>query len=432
MATGGLYAPTIRHHNGITYIACTNFIHQDAENYKLENFVLSTSDIWSDEWSDPIYFDFHGIDPDLFWDDDGRVYVVGSAWGDKTTISCQEIDIKAGVTLQSPKTVWEGFTKVIPEGPHLYRKDGWYYLLVAEGGTSEDHCIVIARSSSVWGPYHSCPNNPILPKARGNQYAQHNGHGDLFQDSQGSWWMTCLGVRKEDGRYHMGRETFITRVEWPIGEWPAIEPIHATIPSLQQRLPATLSTKPPSRDLVYIRDPDLLSYKIEEEGRIIKMKPSGFDLTDIGHPISFIGRRQRALKGAASVSLHLPPTRHQEDTKIGIGLYKDEHRFARVFWDTGKQMLCFEFQNRAKSKSYTVTTAVSRDMVDITLILRYTHKSVEFLYRAVDGTESTVHMIDTLDLTGYDFIGPVIGLFAVSNLEVKQSDYIVFSQFQVD
>lgn len=359
--------------------------------------------------------------------------MVGSAWGDKTTINCQEIDIETGATLQQQRSVWEGYTKVIPEGPHLYRKDGWYYLLVAEGGTSEDHCIVIARSNSVWGPYDSCPRNPILSKAGQDQYAQHTGHGDLFQDDQGSWWMTCLGVRKEEGRYHMGRETFITRVEWSVGEWPVIEPIQATPLSLQKSLPATLSIKSNTTDFVYIRHPDLTSIKTGDKGDVIKIKPSRFDLTHVGDPISFIGKRQRALEGTAGVDLRLPSNEHHGDTKAGIALYKDEHRFARLFWDAQKQRLSFQLLNRAKSKSSTITTAVPEGTDFIRLILRYTHKFVEFSYRTMEGTEVVVYKIDTLDLTGYDFVGPIIGLFAITESDQEnQVQSVVFSQFRVD
>lgn len=100
--------------------------------------------------------------------------------------------------------LWEGITKVYPEGPHIYKKDSWYYFLIAEGGCFADLHTITARSRDIWGPYEVNPANPVLAKADPNGYFQYTGHENIFQDPSGQWYFVCLGVRKNDGRSIMG------------------------------------------------------------------------------------------------------------------------------------------------------------------------------------------------------------------------------------
>jgi beta-xylosidase len=185
-----LFAPTIRWHKGIFYIICTNCTLK-GEELGVSNFYVSTTDIWSDRWTDPIYFDFHGIDPSIFFDDDDRVYIQGS-WRagplhePQCTIRQVEINIATGEYLSEIKELWIGFSgKSDVEGPHIYKKDEYYYLLTAEDGTFETHLIAVARSTNIWGPYESYEKNPLLTAAGTKEYIQNTGHGDLFQDRDG-------------------------------------------------------------------------------------------------------------------------------------------------------------------------------------------------------------------------------------------------------
>ena len=225
IAVGGLYAPTIRYHRGKFYIICTNVF-----DGQFDNFYITCNDIGANEWSDPIHFEFHGIDPSLFFDDDGRSYVQGSHVFDYSkqpscVIRQFEIDIETGKPLTEQRDIWGGHSKIVPEGPHIYKRGTWYYLLIAEGGTFEHHMLSIARSRNVWGPFESYEKNPILTADGTNSEIQNVGHGELFQDEQGLWWAVALGVRNYDGIYPMGRETFLTPVDWPSGGWPTIQSI---------------------------------------------------------------------------------------------------------------------------------------------------------------------------------------------------------------
>src|SRR5690606_14319025 len=114
-----------------------------------------TTDPFDDDaWSDPLLFSPEAIDPDLFWDDDGKVYAATQG------IILQELDLETGELSQPPIEIWTGTGGVWPEGPHIYKRDGYYYLLIAEGGTATDHAITIARSENIDGPYEAYENNP--------------------------------------------------------------------------------------------------------------------------------------------------------------------------------------------------------------------------------------------------------------------------------
>ena len=134
----GIFAPTIRYHEGTFYMITTNCS-------GLGNFIVSTKDPYG-AWSDPVTVDMPGIDPDLFWDEDGKCYYSGSA--NDNIMFCQ-INPDTGEKLTTPKIIWNGTGGRYPEAPHIYKKDGWYYLMIAEGGTEYAHGVTIARSRNV-------------------------------------------------------------------------------------------------------------------------------------------------------------------------------------------------------------------------------------------------------------------------------------------
>ena len=135
------------------------------------------------------------------------------------------LDLKSGAA-GPVRNIWNGTGASAPEGPHIYHRDGYYYLLIAEGGTGAGHMVSMARSKSIDGPYTSNPNNPVLTNANSTSYFQNLGHADLFQDRRGKWWAVALSVREGVvGSYPMGRETVMTPVTWERGQWPVFEPV---------------------------------------------------------------------------------------------------------------------------------------------------------------------------------------------------------------
>lgn len=214
--SGGIWAPTIRYDRGIFYVTAT------LEQYG--NFIVFTSDPYS-QWSDPVWVPVGGIDPSLYFEN-GRAYYCTnqSLHPGKEEITLEEIDIHSGI-LKSPVTsIWSGTGGGYLEAPHIYHHDGWYYLMAAEGGTYFNHMVTIARSRSLWGEYEGYCGNPILTNRHDTtREVQCSGHGDLFQDHFGNWWMVHLAIRPARRTMsHLGRETFLTPVVWKDG-WPTIK-----------------------------------------------------------------------------------------------------------------------------------------------------------------------------------------------------------------
>ena len=177
--SGGIYAPTIRYHDGVFYMVTTNVSYGG-------NFYVTATDP-AGPWSDPIYVDQAGIDPSLLFDDDGKVYFLSNGNG---CMSICEIDIRTGEKLAPTRPSWRGTGGRYPEAPHLYKIDGLYYLMIAEGGTEYGHMETIARSISPYGPWEPSPRNPILTNrnTEQNMPIQGTGHADLVQTQNGDWY----------------------------------------------------------------------------------------------------------------------------------------------------------------------------------------------------------------------------------------------------
>ena len=223
----GLFAPTIRYNNGKFYCICTQID-------KIGNFFV-TADNPAGPWSLPVRIsDAPGIDPSLFFDDDGTAWYVGTRpapegvkYNGNWEIWVQRIDLDTGKLLGQSKGIWRGALRdcIWPEGPHIYKINGTYYLIHAEGGTGPEHAVCVARAETVEGPWEGKKANPILThrhlgKDAGVVYV---GHADLVQYTDGTWWLCCLGSRpygSNGQRYsNMGRETFMVPVKWEDG-WP--------------------------------------------------------------------------------------------------------------------------------------------------------------------------------------------------------------------
>ena len=225
--SGGLYAPTIRFHDGVFYVACT-FIGEG----RADNFYVTARDL-AGPWSAPVILaDARGIDPTIFFHE-GRVWwagcreVEGGAYAGETEIWLRELDLERGELVGDEHVIWRAALRgaVWSEGPHLYARDGWIYLLTAEGGTESDHSVMIARSRQVTGPYQGDPRNPVLTHRHLGRPAavQMVGHADLFDDVDGGWWAVALGTRPILGHHILGRETHLVGVVWEDG-WPVFNP----------------------------------------------------------------------------------------------------------------------------------------------------------------------------------------------------------------
>lgn len=327
--SGGVFAPTIRHHDGRFYVTATNVSDRG-------HFIVSTDDPAGD-WSEPVWVDQNGIDPSLSFID-GRVLFQSNVEPSPGSgphaltpdftrgIQQSEIDLVTGEILSGPEFIWAGSGGRFPEGPHLYRRGDWYYLVAAEGGTEWGHIATVARARSPWGPFEASPHGPILDHRSAVSPFQAVGHADLVELDDGSWWAVCLGIRPEGGWPHhlIGRETLLAPVTWTDDGWPVVgtggvvqETHDAPLPHLHRRTEAAarLSSDRPAPDpaWVTVRAPLDGSAWTAEPGRLV-LRPGGADPT--GALPCFVGRRQEHKSFRARTRVRVD----HRDTSLRAGL----------------------------------------------------------------------------------------------------------------
>ncbi|KAL4879911.1 glycosyl hydrolase [Aspergillus karnatakaensis] len=437
--TGGVYAPTIRFHKGTFYIVCTMLSGtvdmKSDEDFQPRNFIISATDLEDPQsYSDLIYFDFYGIDPSLFFDDDtGKVYVQGS-WihgyrkTPATVIRQAEIDLATGELLSECKDIWGGHTGKVPEGPHIYKKDGWYYLLIAEGGTHGRHKITMARARGIWGPYDTYQGNPVLTAEGSSGVVQCVGHGDLVLDGEGQWWCVMLARREYGGSFPLGRETFLTAVEWEEGEFPVFETVE-----VEQRVQRSVASKLVDGSFkavelksplaLYLRTPELEYYK--QDGSEIILTPTEGDLDALEGTLTFVGQRQTSLDSAATVTLPMDvsPARN---AFYGLAVYKDPFRYVALEYSAEHSVLSLKHQEAGKG----LVTVSSISIQDATALqLSITSTTEKYTFRALksppgDGKDILSGEVPCSALSGDDFTGTVYAIYASGdNAPVKFKDF---------
>ncbi|KAH7378568.1 glycosyl hydrolase [Cadophora sp. MPI-SDFR-AT-0126] len=454
IASGGLFAPTIRHHRGTFYIVCTNASFVPA--LKVHNFLISTTDIWASSWSDPIPIPYPGIDPSLFFDED-RAYIQGSfSISRETQPSCTikqfRIDIRTGEQLTEAREIWKGHSCIDTEGPHMYKVGKWYYLLVAEGGTFENHMLSIARSRDIWGPYESFEGNPILTAdGKPSEYIQNAGHGELLKDGAGQWWAVVLAVRNETTCQPMGRETFLTPVDWPKDGWPQIRhpQAHFAAPSpllesnddLKGAYDERLQQLSPRMEDVYIRDPDPSCYQMPrfDNPHSFILSPSLGDLLRPVGTSTFIGRRQRSLKAVTFADINLTTLLgdHSYNVTAGLAVYKDHLRHIKLFFDTKTRSVVFHGVNNSTGLDQASPKSFHIDEKTELIHLKIVSSPTEYCgYAAIKtdqerGEWTSLGSWQTRDFAAREMTGPIFGIFAHAASEEDQKVEVVFPVFTV-
>ncbi|MDM8085084.1 family 43 glycosylhydrolase [Cellulomonas cellasea] len=343
-SSGGLYAPTLRHHDGVFWLVCTLVDQQDES--RGGNFLMTATDP-AGPWSDPVWLDVDGIDPSIFFDDDGRVWVHGTRlardpeWFHQTEVWLRELDPQTKALTGPEHILWTGAVRgaVWAEGPHLYKVDGAYYLLAAEGGTEIHHAISVARAESVTGPYVGNKGNPILTHrhlGRGVDVVG-VGHADLVQDADGAWWAVLLAMRPYGGyHYNLGRETFLVPVTWEDG-WPVFAPGQGRVPS-QVEAPTRGDAQPGiaqghESGVICPHDPRWTALRHlptelatpRGDGWDLPLRPD--TLADTGAP-AFLGVRQQHMDVDVRVTFHADLAVGED---VGLAVRQSEQDHVRVF-----------------------------------------------------------------------------------------------------
>lgn len=308
----GVFAPTIRYHDG-TFFMTTTIMGRG-------NLITHTRDIRGN-WSRPVPVRQGGIDPSLLFDADGSVYFCST--GDMgeaielDSIYCSRIDPFTGELLSDCRRIYRGQGESTPEAPHLYERNGFYYLLLAVGGTEYAHAVSVHRSASPFGPFEPHPRNPILTHRGKSHPVQCVGHADIVEDGNGNWWMVALGIRQlpQAKLHNLGRETFLAPMTWDDEGWPVVgvkgmletwgtAPLPQK-PQAYRDVSFHTSFREPTLSLEFntIRHPLGWSYRLLPQKGMLLMEGGAVPLSNRRQSPAFLGIRQREHLCTALVSM---------------------------------------------------------------------------------------------------------------------------------
>ena len=446
----GLFAPTIRYNDGKFYCICTQVD-------KIGNFFV-TADKPEGPWSNPIVIEgAEGIDPSLFFDDDGTAWYIGTRpapegpkYNGNWEIWIQKIDLEKGKLIGESKGIWRGALKncVWPEGPHIYKINGRYYLIHAEGGTGPDHAVCVARCDTIDGEWQGKPSNPILThRHMGSRAGIRNvGHADLVC-ADGKWWMCCLASRPygDSGKRvcNMGRETFLVPViwedEWPLASWETgrIENAYSLSGHVVSRdiddadavsFPAVDDFNTDSLADYWIslrnRNPEYINCK--EKSGVLRLY-GGEAVTGEGN-VSMVLRRQTGFSFEASTraDLHF----NENEDAAGIICFQNEkfnYRLQLIL--KGKIIVLQLVKAAGGDDEVLVEEVMTGGKKDVSMVLRVVaeHQKLRFEYGPDERNLSV--LIDNIDASilsteaAGGFVGTVVGMFAVSGGDYKERKF---------
>lgn len=429
----GIFAPTLRYHDGTFYMITTNV--SDA----LGNFVVTATDPRG-PWSDPYPLSSAGIDPSLFFDDDGKCYYCGTQprregakyFGDNE-IYIQELDLNTMKLVGESYPAWHGALRGVewPEGPHLYKKDGWYYLLISEAGTAHDHAVSIARSKSLFEPFEGHRGNPIFTHRHlGHNYPIVNvGHPDIVETQNGEWWMVLLASRPYGGYYrNLGRETFLVPFTWEDG-WPVINPGKGIVEDtgIAPNLPLFLPSRPNTKidfdkktiplHLMYLRNPIEENYSFDKKESCYSLKCASDVLSSKGNP-SFLSIRQTDLSFAFQACLSFDPICECEQAGIAI-FQSDEFNYQCLIGKENGKTTISILETRANETKELHKECLDSYYSDLTLKIIAERQNMQFSYAIDDNNFHVIgpvldgRMLST-DVAG-GFVGTTMGIYATAN-----------------
>jgi alpha-N-arabinofuranosidase len=446
-SSGGIYAPTLRYHNGTFYMV-TTLTGPGRKDRPRGNFIV-TAKIPAGPWSEPHWIEgAPGIDPSLLFDDNGKVYFCGNTspqtklWDKHRNIWVQELDLKTwklvgkrveildGGEYYKKGTIDGGIESGVNnfEAPHIYKKDGMYYAMLAHGGTSLNHAVSIWRSKNIFGPYEINPANPILTHRDLSKFfpITSTGHADLVQAKDGRWWMVYLAKRPYGGdNYILGRETFISPVDWNV-EWPIVNPSDPGRSKVVSLYPGTLKETPSGffrdnfdtpvlrKEWTFLRTPRSTWWAVEKGILKIRLRPE-----TLAQPLnsSFIGKRQEHIDCETVVKMTFVPAAENEEA--GLAVERDTESYFRFVAGSkdGKNVLRI-IRKDPKTDHEEMMNEVAVQPGPVYLKIRTEGTWYRFAFSTNGSTWIPVNDLDgqLLGVSGSGrFTGTFIGMYASSN-----------------
>ena len=469
---GGIHAPTIRYNRGIFYIITTNVYNKgDGSPGLMRNFVITAKDP-SGPWSDPhIIEGAPGIDPDIFFDTNGKAYFTGThSPGNMNSngigeIWIQELDIKNWKLVGERKTVWDGVFGCCTEGPHIYKEHGLYYLLVAEGGTGKNHAVMIAASENIFGPYSENPRNPILTTRHltNKYFVNSTGHADLVQLPDKRWYMVCLGKRNDlDGDSNMGRETFLIPVQWEptIVRWEQVsdtkwEPVYYQFPVVSpltgrverfEKLPFEgknqyinntfrddFNLEKINLEWTFVRSPKKSFISLSENSNHLRVY-SNSNIIEDRKQFSFVGFRQKESDFEYSAKMIFNPKK--ENIESGIVHYQKEYNFitSTILKEKKKNYLVLRLKERDAKPIQLKRIKLNKYKGEIIFKTISIDNKYTFFYSLDDGnTFETYGVQDASVMLNRNYTGALLGLYITSNgkkaREYADFDWVFYRGF---
>ena len=462
---GGIHAPTIRYHKGKFYIITTNVYNSgDGKPGLMRNFII-TAENPSGPWSNPhIIEGAPGIDPDIFFDSDGKVYFIGTHNpGDMNSngigeIWVQELDIKNWMLIGERKTVWDGVFGCCTEGPHIYKEHGLYYLLVAEGGTGRNHAVMMAASKNIFGPYEENPRNPVLTTRHVTEdyFVNSTGHADMIELPDKRWYMVSLGKRNDlDGDANMGRETYLTPMVWEptIVKWQQVtdtkwEPVKYLFPVASpltgkveryEKLP--FRDKPQyinnnfmddflfsklDLDWTFIRVPQKNTYSLEANSGSLRLYTKPGTIEDRKR-FSMIGFRQRESDFEYQVKMEFAP--NDDKVESGIIHYQKESNYLSntVYRENKRFYLEQKLKEKDKVNEKTIKRILLKNYKN-NILFKVVSKSGKYTFHySLDNGENFIYYssLDAIKMLDRNYTGALLGVYATSNKK-RSNDYADF------
>jgi xylan 1,4-beta-xylosidase len=417
----GYWAPDISFYKGRFYITATYRLNDVPPTYRRQ--IVVSSENAAGPYTEPVFIDEDGIDPSFFNDDDGKRYMLLNRGA-----RIFELDESGTKKISEARLLFYGDHKRAPEGPHLYKKDGYYYLLEAEGGTGPGHRVTVSRSKELFGNYEPCPYNPIMRQDDPEAGIQRCGHGDMVETSDGRWYMVYLcGRMIGDGYSLLGRETALDPVTWTPDGWPIVNGLKG---------PSAMQIKPfadicPTRqegispcglpfDYMTPRPFAVGDVKYDPERRRFEVKGSKAPLSSVDSR-NIVVKRQTSFEFSYSIILEIPEM--TEGQSAGITGYYDENTFLE-FGITCRDGKVYLYSNEHVGdkddliiSSDPVPTGVER--IKLIMDTSYLVRKLSYSYMTVDSGDilfcvlnNVYYLCDEGLKKGKRFTGAMVGMYA--------------------
>ncbi len=433
----GIWAVTIRYHEGLFYLITTC---SDCGG----NFYITAKDP-AGEWSDPVWLkDAPGIDPSLFWDEDGTCYYTGNTWDFKKdwpsqcAVWAQKLDLKQQKLVGERKNLTYGYANnaAYAEGPHLYKIDKNYLLLMSEGGSSLNHAISAHHGNTVLGNFTADKVNPVLSHRQlGEDYPwQTIGHGDLVQLPNGDWWSVVLGTRNIKNQVKLTRETFLCKVKFENGT-PIFNPGFGKVLTEQERpnLPWTPVKQEAERDEFdaaelslkwhTVRTPNKEFYHVSKGKLSLNLLPTTAD--SLMHS-SMLIQRIKDTRYTATAKLSFQTNKINE--QAGLILHRTNNSYYMLLKEKSRIVLIKKFAQKKEE-----IASFPYDKTEVFLSVDADDLNLQFSFGASPDTMTKIGGIQDLVVlaegNGNKFNGPGIGMYATGNGK-KSSNKAVFDRFE--